>query len=100
VYHHAPVNANGGVESGDWLAMEFASPDRRKGWATIIRLSKNEPNTYRLTPKSLDGAKEYRVSFDNAGTSVAYGGAQLMRDGVTIQLPPGRESELLLWEAQ
>ena len=100
VYHHAPVNANGGVESGDWLAMEFASPDRRKGWATIIRLSKNEPNTYRFTPKSLDGAKEYRITFDNTGTVAAYGGAQLMRDGVTIQLPPGRESELLLWEAQ
>ena len=39
VYHHAPVSAAGGVESGGWFAMEFASPDRRKGWATVVRLS-------------------------------------------------------------
>ena len=41
VYHHAPVSAAGGVESGGWFAMEFMSPDKEKGWATVVRLSGN-----------------------------------------------------------
>ena len=38
VFHHEPVNSRGGVESGPWFAMEYASPDRRHGWALVLRL--------------------------------------------------------------
>jgi len=38
MYHHEPINARKGVESRPWFAMEFASPERTQGWATIIRL--------------------------------------------------------------
>jgi hypothetical protein len=100
VYHHAPVSANGSVESGDWFAMEFSSPDRRKGWATLIHLSSTEPDAYIFQPKSLDGAKEYRLSFDNSGTVAVYKGARLMREGLKIQLPSGRASELIRWETR
>jgi hypothetical protein len=100
VYHHAPVSANGSVESGDWFAMEFSSPDRRKGWATIIHLSSTKPGAYIFQPRSLDRTKEYRLSFDNTGTVAAYEGARLMREGLKIQLPSGRDSELILWEAR
>ena len=51
VYHHAPVNADGGVESGDWVAMEFVSPNREKGWATIIRLSEQATEPYIFKPR-------------------------------------------------
>ena len=50
VYHHAPVNATGSVESGDWFAMEFSSPDRSRGWAVIVRLAKSGPDTFLFKP--------------------------------------------------
>jgi len=99
VYHLAPVNATGGVESSDWFAMEFTSPDQQKGWATIIRLSKSASENYLFKPKGLDGRRKYSVTFDNTGKAVAFEGSQLMREGITIQLGPGHASELLLWEA-
>ena len=34
--------------------MEFASPDRRKGWATVVRLSNSVWDAYLLKPKGLD----------------------------------------------
>jgi hypothetical protein len=39
VYHHAPVNVSGCVTTGDWFAMEFASADRSRAWALIVRLA-------------------------------------------------------------
>jgi alpha-galactosidase len=99
VYHHAPVNATGGVETGNWFAMEFTSPDRTKGWATIIRLSKTETGGYLFRPNGLDSGKRYRVTFDNIGETKSFDGAMLMRDGVAIRPTPPVASELLLFEA-
>ncbi len=99
VYHHAPVNATGGVESGDWFAMEFGSPDGRKGWATIIRLSNSASESYLFKPKGLDGGRKYRVTFDNTGKSVGYEGSRLMREGIAVHLKPECASELLSWQA-
>ena len=31
VYHHAPINLRGDVESSPWFAMEFAARDRTRG---------------------------------------------------------------------
>jgi alpha-galactosidase len=99
VYHHAPVNETGGVESGDWFAMEFAAPDRTKDWAVIIRLAKTAPDSYLLRPKGLDGSKKYHLTFDNTGKTITREGTDLMRSGIFIKLPAGRASELLLLEA-
>jgi alpha-galactosidase len=99
VYHHAPVNETGGVESGDWFAMEFGAPDRTKGWAVVIRLAKTTSDSYLLKPSGLDTSKKYRVTFDNTGKSLIIEGAALMRDGLPVTLPADRASELLLFEA-
>jgi hypothetical protein len=99
VYHHAPVNATGGVESGDWFAMEFTSPDRRKGWATIIRLSGAGTDTYVFTPKGFDPNQSYAVTFDNTGRTETLGGSDLAGRGLSISPGPERSSELLLFEA-
>ncbi len=80
--------------------MEFASPDRVKGWATIIRLSKTDSDTYLLKPKGLDARKTHRVTFDNTGRTEAIDGARLVREGLSIQLPENTASELLLFEAE
>jgi alpha-galactosidase len=100
VYHHAPVNGTGGVESGDWFAMEFTSPDQQKGWATIIRLKKSASDSYLLKPKGLDRKRKYGVTFDNTGKTQFIEGAALMRDGLAIHLEGERASELVLMEGK
>lgn len=100
VFHHAPVNGTGGVESGDWFAMEFASPDHQKDWAVIIRLAKAAPNPYVLKFKGLDKNKKYKATFDNSGRTVVLDGAVLMKTGIPIKLLSNRDSELLLLQAQ
>jgi hypothetical protein len=100
VYHHAPVNARGGVESGDWFAMEFASPDKAKGWATVIRITNQAQDGYLLRMKGLDGAKQYRIRSDNSGKTEVLPAGRLMEEGLKIQLPADACSELLLFESQ
>ena len=100
VWHHAPVNSTGGVESGDWFAMEFTSPNKTKGWATIIRLSDKAGNEYLLKPKGLDAKRQYRVTFDNTGKTETISGSQLTRDGINVQIPKEPCSELLLFERE
>jgi hypothetical protein len=99
VYHHAPVNATGGVESGDWFALEFGTPDRRKGWATIVHLRRDAPGEYLLKPRGLDAGRAYAVTDDNSGHRQVLPGAALMRDGLAVQTRPERLSGLLLFEA-
>jgi alpha-galactosidase len=100
IYHFAPVNATGGVESGNWLAIEFAAPDTQKAWAVIIRLAKTEVGPYVLKPKGLDPQSMYRVTFDNTGKTEQIEGASLMESGLAIQPGADRESELLLFEKE
>lgn len=98
VYHHEPVNATGGVESGDWVVMEFMAPDRSKGWATIINLSKAE-GMYLFKPKGLNRQCKYTVTFDNTGRQETLTGSTLMQDGLEIRTEPNRCSELILMKA-
>lgn len=98
VYHHAPVSADGGVETGNWFAMEFTSPDKTRGWATIIRLSQQVPATYQFKPRGLDKNKAYEVTFDNSGRHEIINGATLMQDGLEIMIDMKPASELILFE--
>jgi alpha-galactosidase len=100
VYHHAPVSARGGYSSSPWFAMEFTSPDRSKGWATIVRLRDSDSDIYRLWPRGLDPAKTYRVTFDSLGSAATVGGLRLIEEGLPIRLESVLSSELLLFEAQ
>jgi len=124
MYHHEPVNARGGVESGPWFAMEYASPDRTKGWALIVRLrngagdlyvhkypnevvndnevaatQRYESDTYLFKPRGLDPARTYRVTFDSMDATVKIEGLHLLQDGLQIRLENVGMSELLLFEA-
>jgi alpha-galactosidase len=98
VYHHAPVNAEGGVDSGDWFAMEFISPDREKGWATIIRLSEQVTEPYLFKPRGLDASRKYRVKFDSSGVEEVHVAADLARHGSPVKLAAASASELLLFQ--
>ena len=100
VYHHAPVNATGGVETGNWFAMEFTSPDKTRGWATVIRLSGDGPASYLLKPKGLNTQKQYKVTFDNTSQTKIMNAWTLMKEGLLIQPTEQVASELLLFEEQ
>ena len=99
VYHHAPVNAEGGVDSGDWFAMEFISPDRKKGWATIIRLSERASEPYLFKPRGLNAGLKYRVKFDSSGAEEVHLAADLARHGSPVKLGAASASELLLFQS-
>jgi len=103
IYHHAPVNALGGVESSDWFAMEFVSPNQAVGWATIIALSEpatdDECETFLLKPRGLDGSRSYKVTFDNTQRTEIVSGARLSGEGLPIKIGRHPRSELILFEA-
>jgi len=100
VYHIARVNADGGVESGNWFAMEFTSPDRHKGWAVVIRLSNDASQNYLLKLRGLDSTKNYNITFDSTGATRAVSARFAEREGLPIQLGTNTRSELLLFKIQ
>jgi alpha-galactosidase len=91
-YHHAPVNDTGGVASGDWFAMEFASADRSRAWALVVRLAAEPKEEFVFRPRSLQPGASYRMTSDNIGETRA------VKAGVAIPVDKGAESELLLFE--
>jgi len=99
MYHHEPVNRLGGVESSPWFAMEFASPDRSRAWATIVRIGETDDDMYVLRPRGLDPGATYAVVFDSTGSIAEIPGWQLSRDGIGIRLASRIASELLLFQA-
>ena len=100
VYHHPPVNAEGGVESSDWFAMEFMSPDRQKGWVVVIRLSDDASRSYLLKPSGLDPGERYRITFDSKGETETRSGKVITQEGIQVEPAKSTYSELLLFETQ
>ena len=100
MYHHAPISSRGGITSSGWFALEYATPERAKGWATIVRIGPSDSDTYPFIPKGLDRGKTYRVTFDSTGETATIAGWQLVGDGVPIRLESVLSSELLLFEAE
>jgi alpha-galactosidase len=98
IYHHAPVNARDGVDENPWFAMEFASPDRTKGWATLVKLYSG-PDWYVFKPRGLDPGKSYKVTIDSLRTEAVMSGLELSTRGLPVHLESTEDSELLLFEA-
>ena len=100
MFHHEPITANGSVDSSPWFAVEFAAPDRSRGWATIVRMAGADSDYYIFRPRGLDPARSYRVTFDSTRTVAVVSGLQLIRDGLRLRLESTLSSELLLFEAE
>lgn len=99
MFHHAPVSARGGVTSSGWFAVEFASPDRSRAWATVVRMGDSESDTFHLVPRGLDPSRTYRVTFDSLDASAEIAGLQLAQEGLRVRLEAALSSELLLFDA-
>jgi len=63
VYHHTPTLPN--TEPGEWVVLEYATPDHARGYAGIFRLAGAKEDRYRLVPRGLDTSKSHKVTFDN-----------------------------------
>ncbi|MFN8007211.1 MAG: alpha-galactosidase [Terriglobia bacterium] len=100
MYHHAPVTATGGVTSSPWFVMEFAAPDRSKGWATLVRLRPGDPAEFVFKPRGLDPSKTYRVTLDSYGKASNVEGLRLIEQGIPVRLESTLSSELILFESQ
>jgi hypothetical protein len=98
VYHHTPILPN--TEPGEWMVLEYATPDHARGYAGIFRLAEAKEDRYLFRPRGLDSSKTYKVTFDNTGTSVRVSGFELERDGINVRIGGHLRSELLLFEAQ
>ena len=98
IYHHAPVNAHDGVDENPWFAMEFDSPDRAKGWATVVKLYSG-PDWYVFKPRGLDPGRSYKVTIDSLRTQTVLSGLELASQGLPLRIESVESSELLLFEA-
>ena len=94
------MSAHGGGESSGFFAMEFATPDRDRGWATIVRIGPSDTDTYLLRPRGFHRGRRYQVTFDSTGEVVAIDGLTLARDGLPVRLEVLASSELILIEVQ
>lgn len=98
VYHHAPITDTASVDDGGWFVLEFAAPDRSRGWVTLVRIAQEGPESFLFRARGLDPGATYRVSFDRDGTAADLSGSQLMHEGIPVRLPAMADSELLLFE--
>ena len=96
VFHHTGVADMQG--HADWCVMEFAAPDKLRGYAGIFRMEGLGGSEYMFYPKGLDAARSYKVTFDNTGSSLVLSGYELSRHGLRIELDRQMSSELLLFE--
>ncbi len=97
VYHHAPINEVGNWDTGPWFAMQYMSPDMRKGWATVIRIGESDSPVYVLKLKGLNAGGNYRVSFDSRNETAIVSSQKLTGEGLSIPLESLYSSELLLF---
>jgi alpha-galactosidase len=100
MYHHAPVNMHQDFDADSWFVAEFASPDRTKGWATIVRLAETDSDLYVFRPRGLDPARTYRVTVDSVGTTARIDGIRLIEEGLPVRLETALSSELLLFQTE
>ena len=102
MYHYAPVSPTGSIdEKTPWFAVGFATPDAKKGWATLVRADiKSGSDTFVLKPGGLNAGNMYKVTFDTTGETKIISGADLISKGLPIHLPLLHLSELVLFERQ
>lgn len=98
VYHFTPILPN--TEPGHWVVIEHATPDHTKAYAGIFRLASAKEDAYLFKPRGLDPGNDYKVTFDNSGTSARMKGVDLINQGLSIRIGQPLRSELLLFEAE
>jgi hypothetical protein len=95
VYHHTPDI--GIFKPTDWCVLEYACPDRSRGYAGLFRLTGGR-SEYRLRPRGVDGAATYQVTLDNQRQVMRLSGQDLLLHGIPVELDAALTSELIMFE--
>ena len=95
VYHHTPDI--GLYAPAEWCVLEYAAPDRSRGYAGVFRLGSG-PSEYLLRLRGVDMAAEYQVTLDNRGQVFRASGKELAQAGLRIRLDSALTSELVLYD--
>jgi alpha-galactosidase len=98
VYHHTPLTPF--LDQSPWVVLEYDTPDRKRGVATLFRTSNFEDPVYRFVPRGLDVGATYKVTFQTRSETVELSGAQLLQQGIPIRLESAGSSEMLLFESE
>lgn len=97
VFHHTPIQDF--QMAGEWVVLEYASPDGSAAIVGVFRLAGSESNEYRLVPRGLNPSREYTVYSDNRETTTTASGAELRAVGITVRVAAPLMSELLVIKA-
>jgi alpha-galactosidase len=101
VYHHTPDI--GVMRPADWCALEYAAPDRRRGFAGVFSLNRDSARgrspEYVLRLRGIDRTCDYDVTLDNSGETLRLSGRELSTAGLPIRLDGSMISELVLYRA-
>jgi len=95
VFHHTPDI--GLFNPAEWCVLEYAAPDRSRGYAGVFRLA-GGAGDYRLLLRGLDLAAEYDVTLDNRRQRFRASGSDLAHTGLPIRLDSALTSELVLYD--
>ena len=71
-----------------WIAWQFDRPDLQRGLVQAFRRSANLTVSLGLVLSGLDPAAQYQIRNVETGVLSTGSGSQLMRDGITVLLPP------------
>jgi hypothetical protein len=83
-----------------WDGIEYFDAARGKGALYAFHGTGVDEKNYTFALKGLDSARRYRVHFrDGSSADFIRNGRELMRDGVTVNLPLPESSEIVLLEA-
>ena len=96
VFHHTPEIK---TDSEDFYILEIASPDKKKGAATVFTMAGTKKTKDSLFLKGIDTSLNYRVTLDNSREAYEISGRQLRTHGVQVEIPSALSSELILYEA-
>jgi alpha-galactosidase len=95
VHHHTPdIGLFGPAE---WCVLEYACPDRSRGYAGVFRLV-NGASEYRLRLRGVDAGADYKVTLDSASQTCCISGRDLALNGLPIALDSALTSELVRYE--
>lgn len=94
VYHHTP---DIGLQPAPWCVLEYAAPDRSRGYAGIFKLD-NQREAYTFRPRGVDPAKTYKVTLDNEKLAFVLPGFELRNTGLRIEPGAALTSELVMYD--
>jgi hypothetical protein len=94
VYHHTPDI--GLYAPAPWCVLEYALPDRSRGYAGVFRLLSGDED-YRLRLRGVAASAEYEVTLDNQRQTFRMSGRDLAMQGLPVRLDAAMTSELVMY---